>query len=111
MSPLEIAKKYMESFYGEAPLDAMLPLLSENLIFKGPFVEFDTALEYFESLKENPPEGVSYKILNTFENENTVCMIYEFSKPGVITPMAQIFEVVDDKITNIRLIFDTNAFT
>ncbi len=111
MSPLKIAQKYMESFYGEAPLDAMLPLLSDKLIFKGPFAEFNTALEYFESLKKSPPEGVKYKILNVYEKENSVCLIYECTKPGVNTSMAQIFEVVNDKITNINLIFDTKAFT
>jgi len=111
MSPLKIAKKYMASFYGEAPLEAMLPLLSEDLIFKGPFVEFNTAVDYFESLKTNLPVDVKYKILNVYEKENSVCLIYEFSKPGLVTPMAQTFEVVNGKITNIRLIFDTNAFT
>lgn len=110
MSPLKLALKYMQSFYGEIPLDAMRPLLSEKLIFQGPFAEFNTASEYFDSLKKNPPKDAKYKILDVYENENSVCLVYEFSKPGLSTPMTQTFEVVGDKIRKIRLIFDTKAF-
>jgi hypothetical protein len=110
MGPLELALKYMACFYGEAPLESMETLLAKNLRFKGPLYEFDSAKEYLESLKADPPTNATYNILETFESANSTCLIYEFSKPGVETLMAQTFEVNAGKITNIKLIFDTNAF-
>ena len=110
MTPLELTLKYMASFYGDAPLELMESLLAEDLVFKGPFFEFNSAEAYIESLKKDPPRDVKYKILQTYEKENSVCLIYQFSKPGVETLMAQTFEVKDNKITKIDLIFDTKAF-
>ena len=45
-----------------------------------------------------------------FENENSVCLVYQFSKPGVKTRMIQTFEINDGKISKIKLVFDTKAF-
>lgn len=102
---------YMESFYGQAPLEKMEPLLAVNLIFDGPYQKSSTAKSYLDSLKADPPTNVHYKIEEIYESENSVCFIYEFSKPGVKTRMAQTFEIDDGKICKIKLIFDTNAFT
>jgi len=101
----------MDSFYGEASLEAMESLLAENLVFEGPFHKSSTAKEYINSLLENPPKKAHYKIEEIFENESSVCLIYMFSKPGVETRMAQTFEVSDGKICKIKLVFDTKAFT
>ena len=102
--------KYMASFYGEVPIERMEPLLADNFTFKGPFFEFDSAEAYLKSLKTDTPIDVKYHILETYEKENSACLIYKFSKTGVETIMAQTFEVSDDKITKIELIFDTKAF-
>jgi len=109
--PVNLAQTYMASFYGQAPLDKMEPLLAVNLIFDGPFQKFSTAKSYLDSLKANPPRNVHYKMEEIYEKGNSVCFIYEFSKPGVNTRMAQTFEINDGKISKIKLIFDTSAFS
>lgn len=38
------------------------------------------------------------------------CLIYEFSKSGIITPMMQLFEVYNGEIHKILLIFDSKMF-
>ena len=109
--PTELAQKYMESYFSQTPLESMEAILAEDLIFEGPFQSSTSAKTYLESLRENPPINVSFEMEEVFENESSVCFVYQFSKPGVKTRMAQIFEVYDEKISKIKLVFDTRAFT
>ena len=102
---------YMESFFGQAPLERLESLLATDLIFDGPFQKSTSARSYLDSLKADPPTNVHYKMEDIYETNNSVCFIYEFSKPGVRTRMVQTFEVCDEKICKIKLVFDTNAFT
>jgi diadenosine tetraphosphate (Ap4A) HIT family hydrolase len=80
-------------------------------MFEGPFFEFDSAEAYMESLKTDPPEKVKYHLLESYEKDGSACLVYLFSKPGVQTPMVQIFHTAGDKIKKIQLMFDTGAFT
>lgn len=109
--PLDLAEIYMRSFFGLEPLEAMSTILAQDLIFEGPFLKSFTAKEYLDSLRENPPEDARYFIEKAYEDENSACLVYWFSKPGVDTRMAQTFEIEDGKIHKIKLVFDTNAFT
>ncbi|MDC1288134.1 nuclear transport factor 2 family protein [Gammaproteobacteria bacterium] len=109
--PLDFAESYMKSFFGQASLEIMESLLADDLYFDGPFHKSSTAKEYLDSLREDPPEGANYKLEKAFENGNSACLIYMFSKPGVKTRMAQTFEIADEKICKIILVFDSNAFT
>ena len=109
--PLELAESYMKSFFGQEPLEFMEPLLAESLIFDGPFHKSSSAKEYLDALRKNPPNDVHYDLEEVYENQNSACLVYLFSKPGVETRMVQIFEVKDGKISKIKLVFDTNAIT
>ncbi|MEE9230590.1 MAG: hypothetical protein V3U86_07785 [Acidobacteriota bacterium] len=87
----------------------MSQLFAEDFSFRGPLYEFDSAEDYINSLKSNPPHGFADEIIGSFENSSSACLIYRFTKPGVSTLMAQLFEVSDDKICKIWLVFDTGA--
>ncbi len=89
----------------------MSTLFADDLVFEGPFYKSSTAIEYIDRLREDPPTDVHYVMEKIYEDENSVCLIYLFSKPGVQTRMAQTFEMADGKICKIKLVFDTNAFT
>ena len=110
MKPLELALKYMDIVFNGKNPDELNNLFADEFIFSGPFNKFDTAEDYIKSLKTDPPLGFEYKILRTFEGESSVCLVYQFSKPGVSVPMAQLFETNCGKISRIMLIFDTAAF-
>ena len=110
MKPRELALRYMASFFGETPLTDMRSLLAEDFTFRGPFYEFDSAQAYIEALVSDPPRDARYQLLEIYENEHSVCLIYQFTKPGVQTTMVQIFETRGEKITRIRLIFNPIAF-
>ena len=100
----------MDSFFGISSIEDMKSILSDDLSFEGPFHKFNSASDYYESLLENPPKDVKYILEESFENENSVCLVYLFLKSGIKTRMVQTFEISNGKISKIRLVFDTNAF-
>ena len=110
MSPLTLALKYMEIVFDGTEVGALRSLLAHDCAFQGSFYEFDTAEAYIQSLEADPPVGFDYEIIHAFEAASSVCLIYHFSKPGISVPMAQVFDVSEDKIQKILLIFDTGAF-
>lgn len=110
IKPIDLAESYMKSFFGQAPLQMMHALFAADLEFEGPFYRSSSAKEYIDRLKEDPPTDVHYVMEKTYEDENSACLVYLFSKPGVETRMVQTFEIADDKIRKIKLVFDTNAF-
>jgi hypothetical protein len=110
MKPLELALKYIEIFYSGKNLEKLTDLLAEDLSFTGPYYTFNSAEDYINSLKKDPPWGMSFKIIKSLQDENSACLIYIFQKGNISTAMAQLFEVADEKITKINLIFDTKAF-
>ena len=111
MTALDLAYKYMEVFYGGQSLETLRELLAEDMSFKGPFYEYQSAADYIESLLSDPPKDAKYKILSAFETDHAACLVYQFEKPGVSTTMCQKFEVRNGKIKEILLIFDSADFS
>ncbi len=111
MKALELALRYLDLFLSWRDLDRLRPLLSDDLIFEGPFHQSDSAVAYIQTLQADPPNDCTYTITRTFEDDSGACIVYQFSKPGVSVPMAQLFETRAGKITKIRLIFDGRAFS
>lgn len=101
----------MDVVFSRENMDALNELLADEFTFKGPLYEFDSADTYIQSLQSDPPQGFEYEMIRSFESESCACLIYQFSKPDVSVPMAQIFEARGDRISRILLIFDARAFT
>jgi len=110
MTPTELAEKYMDCVFKTGNLEALRNILSDDLQFRGPFFNFDSADTYVNSLRNDPPVDFEYKIIKRYADNSSACLVYQFSKPDVSTSMAQTFETVDGKISSITLIFDTGAF-
>ena len=110
MTPLELALRYMDIFFSGRDLARLHDILAADLRFRGPFHRFETARDYVESLVASPPVQCSYHMLHTFEHERHAQLTYEFIKPGVRTPMAQLFETRDARIVEMVLVFDSAAF-
>ncbi len=111
MKPMELALKYMEIFFSGEDIEELSHLFAEDLTFRDPLYEFNSAQDYINSLKSDPPRGFAYEIIGSFEDSSSARLVYRFTKPGVSTLMAQLFEVRDDKISKIVLVFDTGALT
>lgn len=111
MTPIELAKNFMEIFYSGQNPDELGSLLSSEFTFEGPLYKFDHVTDYIQSLKNDPPIDFQYSVIAEYENESSACLLYQFSKPGITVPMAQYFEITRGKISHIRLIFDARDFT
>ena len=111
MTPLDIALRYMEVFFSGTNMDALRPLLADDFRFEGPFYTYDSADDYINALKADPPEDFAYTLINAYEGPSSVCLVFEFAKPGIRIPMVQLFELDNGRIRKVLLIFDTGAFT
>lgn len=110
MTPLELARRYMDIFFSGEELDRLHEILAERLSFEGPLLRCESAEDYIRALKQAPPRDCRYRILAAYENASGACLFYQFSKPGLSLPMAQSFRVEHGKICAILLIFDASAF-
>ena len=100
----------MDCVFKTGDWEELRNILSDDLQFSGPFFNFDSADDYVNSLRKNPPENFEYEIIKSFADNSSACLVYQFSKPGVSTPMTQTFETYHGKICSILLVFDTGAF-
>ena len=110
MKPLELALSYMNIVFSTGALKDLSNLLAENLQFEGQFFTFNNAVDYIDSMLENPPVDFEYHLVKTIADQTSACLVYRFSKPGVSTMMTQVFETNKGKITKIWLVFDSRAF-
>ena len=85
-------------------------ILADNLKFRGPLYNFDTAEDYIKSMQDAPPKDFKYQVIKSYEDSSSACLVYRFSKPGISTIMTQTFDTDNDKIRSILLIFDKSAF-
>jgi hypothetical protein len=110
MKPLELALQYMHLVFLKGDFDALWNILGLDLKFRGPMYQFDSAEDYIKSMQENPPDRIEFELLQSFENESSACLVYQFSKSGVSTLMTQTFKTKDQKINEILLVFDRKDF-
>jgi len=110
VKPFDLANHYMEIIFSGENLDELHQIFSQYLSFTGLFFQFIRADDYINSLKDDPLLDFNYEIIKSFEDENSACLIYRFIKHDVETIMAQLFELKDDKISRIELIFDAINF-
>lgn len=52
----------------------------------------------------------NYSLIEKYENENSACLIYNFTKTGIQTTLAQTLRIDGGKIKEIILIFDSKSF-
>lgn len=109
-SPLDLALIYMEIVFSGERLGRLGDLLEEPFRFRGPLFSFSSVTEYVQSLRNDPPVDWDYSIIKAMQSGTSACLIYEFKKPGVVTPMVQLFETRQQKICDILLVFDTAVF-
>lgn len=106
MKPIELAQKYMDCLYKKGDLKELRSILADDLHFKGTFIEHDNADEYIDGFNGEDMSAFPYKMLYTFEKENTVCFVYKLIKPSGPFDLAQVFEIEGERIKKILLIFD-----
>ena len=110
MNNIDLAHEYLKIIFLGKDIERFIKLLTDDCKFNTSFHRFQYSEAYIDSLIYDFPHGFNYKIIKSFEDNNSACLIYEFSKSGISTIMAQLVEVSRDKMSSIRLIFDTKPF-
>lgn len=108
-TPQELAHRYIEIIFGGEPLDQLSTILHPECRFEGPFLQTDTAIQYIEAMKADPPSDFKCIMMHVFEKANIVCLVYRFKKGNKDTVMTQLFETEGHQIARIILIFNPNA--
>lgn len=102
----EVVLQYLRCFCA-GDIAGIEKLLSPDLSFNGPFHQYDSSESYIRSLRRNPPEKSSYKILSILSGDNTVAVFYEYDKPENKLLIAQHFKIRQDSICEILIVFDS----
>ena len=111
MSNLDLVMTYMDIFYSAEDPRRLADILATDLVFEGPFFHGRSAQEYMDRLSADPPVGCRYELLHSFESGNAVNLIYRFIKDDIRCTMSQLFEIRDERIARITLIFDSRRFS
>ena len=110
MNKREVVLEFLSCFCN-GDIDALEPLLAEDLRFTGPFHRFDCRDAYIGSLKEDPPEKTGYRVLSLAESGDDVCVFYDYEKSDQSVTIAQLCKFKDRKIGEILLVFDGRGVT
>jgi len=98
------------NYFCQGKVQDLAKMIHDDFTFNGPFISFDSKDGYLSSLSDDAPRNYAVEILSSFAEGEEVALFYDFSKPGVSTPMAQYFKFRDGKICATLLIFDTRVF-
>lgn len=103
-----VVNEYLDHFC-DANIDGVASTLAERFRLRGPLFEFDSREAYIQSLRENPLERASYRILATSQDDDTVSVFYEYTKASGSNVIAQFFRIRENKIVETLLVFDRRA--
>ena len=97
--------------FSQGDVDGLLPLLDEELRFRGPLFEFDCRDDYLAALRSDPLDEVAFRLLAVTddEEEDTVAVFWVYEKVGSSLTIAQLFKFGDRRIREIVLVFDTRG--
>lgn len=109
MTPLELARRYMDIVFSGRDFERLRPLLADDFTFEGPLYQYGSADEYIAALTADPPQGFAYETIRAYEDGPSACLLYTFAKPGFTTNMAQWWEVEGGRVRRTVLVFDASG--
>ncbi len=88
MNKQNIALEFLKCFCS-GNINALRTLLSEDFQFKGPFLQSNSRDEYITVLEKDKPEKCDFSVLKVFEDDEGVCIFYEYIKQESTVTIAQ----------------------
>jgi hypothetical protein len=87
-------------------------LLADNLVFQGPFDNFNKPEPYLDALKKLHPIVKGVKLHKLFVDGNDACLLYdmETNTPVGTAFICEWYQVREGKIASIRAVFDARPF-
>jgi hypothetical protein len=110
MTRREASLEFLRAFCA-GDIESLGALLTEDFRFEGPLHRSDSRSAYLSTLKKDPPkETANFNVFRVFEEDEEVCLIYEYSaEPGSVL-IAQWNRFRGDKIAEMTLVFDARGF-
>lgn len=108
MTICDVALEFLRRFCA-GNVNALVPLLAEDLQPTGPLLECRSGGAYLDSLRDDPPEPCAYRIVSVTDSEETVAVFYDYKKPAGSVAVAQLFRFKDGQISKMFVVFDTAA--
>ena len=112
-SAAQVVRDYLAAFYG-GDFETARELLADDLTFRGPFVEVDSADAFLASAQPLRPILKGHRLVKQWQDDDQVSTLYEMS---LETPagtgsvlVAEWNAVRDGKVASAALVFDTAAF-
>ncbi|KPJ92184.1 MAG: hypothetical protein AMS18_07900 [Gemmatimonas sp. SG8_17] len=106
MSHREQALEFVRRF-AAGDIDGLEPLLTEDFQLAGPYLQVESRAAYLDALRKEPPEPSHVRVLSVTDDDgDTVAVFYEYKKPHMTLTIAQLFRFADQRIREVRLVFD-----
>ena len=111
----QIIIEYLDCFV-KGQYKEMKNIFTDDLVFKGPLLECNSASEYIEALQkdivvqQNDPPHLTYKIINSEEKQDSLLVIYDYIKKTRTVRCTQRFNFRDGKISKMVLEFNKSTF-
>lgn len=101
----DVALAWLRAFCA-GDVDAVAALLAPDVHFRGPLHRSDSAAEYVDSLRRDPPERCDCRIHAVIADGEDVAIFYDYLKPAGPVTIAQHFRIRDGLVAGTRLVFD-----
>jgi len=105
MTKRAIALEYLRCFC-EGSIDGIESLLAPDLTFNGTLGEYQSATQYLNALRSDPPQKANCTILSITETDDSVAVFYDYHKPDRVITIAQLFTIRGHRIHEMLVVFD-----
>jgi ketosteroid isomerase-like protein len=107
----EVVEQYQRAF-GRGDVQTARSLLADELHFKGPIEEFNSADEYMQSVAKLAQIVTGTDVKKVFADGDDVVTIYDLhtNTPAGTTNVAEWATVKNGKISEMRVFFDARPF-
>jgi ketosteroid isomerase-like protein len=111
MSATEVVQRYHEAF-GRGDVQEARSLLADDLYFKGPIDELQSADDYLASLGKLAQIVTGTDVQKVLGDDEDVVTIYDLhtKTPAGTSPVAEWARVRNGKIAEMRVYFDARPF-
>jgi ketosteroid isomerase-like protein len=109
-NPAEVVERYFDAWTSK-DFDTARSLLRDDLSFKGPLEQLDSADALIESIKQLAQIVTGAERHGIVEQDDQVCVIYDLHTVPIATAaVAEWYTVRDGKIAKMQAFFDARPF-
>ncbi len=108
MNGYELVRSYLNTFYSGGDPENLGQLFTDTMVFDGPYLSTTTAIDYIAALKQGESTPMQYSIVKQYQDDESICVVYEVAKESREFLVNQVFWFSKGKISKILTVFDSN---